>query len=364
MICKLKDISLNNRGYYGIKAPAVNYDKNKYTYLRITDINDDGSLNKKSLMSVDDSNASNYILQKNDIVFARTGASTGRNYFYDGEIEKLVYAGFLIKFSINDKLVNPRYVKYYCLSKKYTDWILSAITGSTRPNINASQLSEMPIYLPDRDTQNKIVKILDSINNKIKLNNTINDNLYEIGLNIYAKDSINTKTKKKLKCFFDVITGKKDANASCENGLYPFFTCSNKISKINDYSFDDSAILLAGNGDFNIKVYIGKFDAYQRTYVLIPYDTKNLGYLYFAMLTELQNLTIDSRGSVIKFITKGMIENFQIPFIDDANTNTILNILVEKILANSQENQILEQLQDTLLSKLINGQINLENIEI
>ena len=62
-IVKLKDISINNRGYYGIGASAVEYDVDKYTYLRITDINDDGSLNKNDLMSIDDKKANQYLLQ-------------------------------------------------------------------------------------------------------------------------------------------------------------------------------------------------------------------------------------------------------------------------------------------------------------
>ena len=177
---KLKDISINNRGYYGIGAPAVAYDDNKYTYLRITDINDDGTLNIRELMSVDDKNAKDFLLKKNDIVFARTGTSTGRNYFYDEEIDNMVFAGFLIKFSLNEEKVNPKFIKYYCISKKYRNWIASSLTGSTRPNINEKQLAEMPITIPNRDYQNKVVKILDSITQKIRLNNQINDNLLNV----------------------------------------------------------------------------------------------------------------------------------------------------------------------------------------
>ena len=66
------------KGNYGIATPAIPFNPSKHTYLRITDINDDGTLNKQGLMSVDDENASNYILKENDIVFARTGNSTGR----------------------------------------------------------------------------------------------------------------------------------------------------------------------------------------------------------------------------------------------------------------------------------------------
>ena len=71
--------------------------------------------------------------------------------------------------------------------------------------------------------------------------------------------------------FLPVITGKKNANVSSDKGLYPFFSCSQDYAWTDEYSFDGSAILVAGNGDFNVKFYCGKFEAYQRTYVLIPY---------------------------------------------------------------------------------------------
>ena len=104
-------------------------------------------------MSVDDENASNYILKENDIVFARTGNSTGRSYFYDGADGKLVYAGFLIKFSIDKKKVNPRILKYYTHSKPYFNWVRSFDTGGTRGNINAKTYGTMPITLPSRESR-------------------------------------------------------------------------------------------------------------------------------------------------------------------------------------------------------------------
>ena len=133
---KLGELSIG-KGSYGIGASAVPYNPLLHTYLRITDINDDGTLNKNGLMSLDDENADEYILQPNDIVFARTGNSTGRSYFYDGSDGKLVYAGFLIKFSLDSKKVNPRILKYYTHSKPYFDWVRSFDTGGTRGNINA-----------------------------------------------------------------------------------------------------------------------------------------------------------------------------------------------------------------------------------
>ena len=173
----LGDVSKNGRGYYGIGASAVPFSDTLHTYLRITDINDDGTLNMADLKSVDDENADNYLLEPNDIVFARTGASTGRNYFYDGAAGKLVYAGFLIKFSIDPDKINPKYVKYYCLSQAYKDWISAFNTGSTRGNINAQTLASMPIPLIPRVQQDRMVSILESFSEKISLNKKINNNL-------------------------------------------------------------------------------------------------------------------------------------------------------------------------------------------
>ncbi len=173
----LSELSLDGKGTYGIAASAVPYSNDLYTYLRITDINDNGNLNKDSLKSVDDKKADNYVLKKNDIVFARTGASTGRNYFYDELDGTLVYAGFLIKFTLDPQKINPKFVKYYCQSKYYKEWVYSFNAGSTRGNINAKTFGTLPIPVFSREYQNKVVSILDSIDLKMKNNMEINNNL-------------------------------------------------------------------------------------------------------------------------------------------------------------------------------------------
>ena len=181
----LGELSINGKGSYGIGAPAVDFSKNKYMYLRITDINDDGTLSTSDRKSVDDPEAHKYVLHKNDIVFARTGNSTGRAYFYDERDGELVYAGFLIKFSLDPTKVNPKVLKYYTHSKPYYDWVKSFDTGATRGNINAQTFASMPITLPDKETQDRIVDILSAIDNKIRLNNRINHNLEQQAQALY-----------------------------------------------------------------------------------------------------------------------------------------------------------------------------------
>ena len=153
----------------------------------------------------------------------------------------------------------------------------------------------------------------------------------------------------------DVITGKEDANFSSSQGKYKFFTCSNDILKCNEYAFDSSAILIAGNGNFNVKHYTGKFNAYQRTYVLIP-KPKYYGLLYLASLYQINSFKSVSVGSIVKFITKGDIENIPIFIPNDENILEKLNHLIILQEKNQSENEELSSLRNWLLPMLMNGQ--------
>lgn len=184
---KLKDLTVNGKGEYGIGAPAVPFTKKLPTYLRITDINEDGTLNYSSMKSVEDSNYTKYVLRENDIVFARTGNSTGKNYYYDIEDGELVYAGFLIKFSIDPNKVVPKYIKYYCMSEQYYGWVRGFSTGSTRGNINAKTYGDLELLLPPSFYQKKAVSILERIEKKIRLNNQIIFNLEELASTLFKR---------------------------------------------------------------------------------------------------------------------------------------------------------------------------------
>ena len=167
--------------------------------------------------------------------------------------------------------------------------------------------------------------------------------------------------------FLPVITGKKNANVSSNQGKYPFFSCSQDYAWTDDYSFDGSAILVAGNGDFNVKFYSGKFEAYQRTYVLIPYEPKYTAWLFYAVQYHLSSITSAARGSVIKFITKGNLEDFE--FVAPKVPLSLpviytLDTINRKIAANREENLRLGTLRDTLLPKLMSGEVDVSDIDL
>jgi type I restriction enzyme S subunit len=116
----------------------------------------------------------------------------------------------------------------------------------------------------------------------------------------------------KLGQLVNITTGKLDANAASENGQYPFFTCAELPLKIDNYEFDEDAILLAGNGSFGVSQYNGKFNAYQRTYVITP----RIGptrYYYWLIKAKIPEITASNRGSTVKYIRKGDIEDVIIP---------------------------------------------------
>jgi type I restriction enzyme S subunit len=151
-------------------------------------------------------------------------------------------------------------------------------------------------------------------------------------------------------------TGKLDSNAAIDNGEYPFFTCSPTTLSIDKYAFDTEAVLLAGNnanGIFPIKYYQGKFNAYQRTYVITPKGSQKLStkWLYFRIkhvTAELQQMSV---GSATKFLTKKILDAYQIllpPLNVQEYQSDVLWSIQNKIDLNAEINQTLEQMAQAL----------------
>ncbi|ADO80818.1 TPA: restriction endonuclease subunit S [Haemophilus influenzae] len=160
----------------------------------------------------------------------------------------------------------------------------------------------------------------------------------------------------KLKEIVDFKTGRLDSNCAEENGIYPFFTCSPETLRINSYAFDCEAVLLAGNNAnavFPVKYYSGKFNAYQRTYIITPKDKSkiNVKWLYFQIKHVAFELGIRAVGSATKFLTKRILDDYEINLPDLDTQNYIARVLWKlenKIQLNTQINQTLEQIAQVL----------------
>ena len=238
------------------------------------------------------------------------------------------------------------------------------MTGTSgRQRVQTNEIINYNFSLPPLPEQKAIAEVLSSLDDKIDLLQKQNQTLENIAQTLFRKYFIQNKKKDweemKLGQFFPIVTGKKNANHSTTNGKYPFFTCSQNTLKSPNYSFNGKAILLTGNGDFNVKRYEGKFEAYQRTYVLIPYKEKYFGFLFTLIKSFLTQITGGAQGSVIRFITQGMIADFKFLFPKtniDKKLEQINNIYT-KVDSNDKQIQTLEKLRNSLLPKLISGKI-------
>lgn len=155
--------------------------------------------------------------------------------------------------------------------------------------------------------------------------------------------------KVKLGTLVNIKTGKLDANASSQDGEYPFFTCSVQPLKISSYSYDCECVLVAGNGDLNVKYYNGKFDAYQRTYIIESIDKNELyvKYLYYFMSKYIDVLRAKSIGGVIKYIKLGDLTEAKIPVPPLEEQERIVSILErahDAICKREESKRLLDEL--------------------
>ena len=159
--------------------------------------------------------------------------------------------------------------------------------------------------------------------------------------------------KVKLGQLVSIQTGKLDANEAVPGGKYPFFTTAKEISCINEYAYDDEVVLVAGNGDLNVKYYKGKFNAYQRTYILTSNSNVRMKYLYYFLDKYIEVLRYQSIGGVIKYIKLNNLSDAQIPMRSTIEQDKIIRIL-EKL-----DNEIIirnKQLSE--LSNLVKSRFN------
>ena len=148
----------------------------------------------------------------------------------------------------------------------------------------------------------------------------------------------------KLKDLSLIKTGKLDSNEAVSGGTYPFFTCDPNTLRINNWAYDTEAVLLAGNnasGNYTAKYYNGKFNAYQRVYIIETADRSRLNtrYLCYAMNQQLQLLKTMSSGSTTKFLTLGMLHGLDIPLPAIADQDKIVSVLsvYDDLIENNQK---------------------------
>lgn len=319
-------------------------------------------------------------IKKGDVFITRTSETMdelGMSSVALKDYPNATYNGFTKRLRPLTDEVIPEYIGYYLRSPKFRGKFMAFSTMTTRASLANDDLLSMEVDIPEKAIQQRIATILsryDSLignyQKQIKLLEESAQRLYkEWFIDLRFPGHENTKIvngvpegweKKKVGDVTPIKTGKKDANFGTNDGPFPFFTCAQEPIKAPSYSFDTNAVILAGNGDFNVKLYRGKFEAYQRTYVLEPINDKMLYLLYFCIAENMKRLAIEASGSTIKFLTKGMIENL---VINEPSTIVLdsFNQIIEPI--RTQKEKLISQIhhlteaRDRLLPKLMSGEI-------
>ena len=276
---------------------------------------------------------------------------------------------------INHVIADYEYV-YYALCTLY-DRLVALKNGGAQPNLNAKKIKAIEIPFPDLETQRTIASVLGAYDNLIENNQKQIKLLEEAAQRLYKEWFVDLRfpgyedtpivdgvpegwEKVGLASIAPIVTGKKDANFGTPDGKYLFFTCAQEPIRAPSYSFDCNAVILAGNGDFNVKLYRGQFEAYQRTYVFSPNETKHLYLLYHAVRESMRQLFQSASGSTIKFLTKHMLEDITV-FVPDKDTlNAFKNVcdaIQKKIECLKAQIMYSQESRDRLLPKLMSGEI-------
>ena len=365
---KLKDlIESNNTGLDAIKrAPIVDYDTG-VRCLRIGDISNNRPFNEWGYTEVEDNNYNKFQLKTGDIIVARTGATIGVNKYIDKDY-KSVYNNGLIRIRVK-KENNPKYVYYLLQSTNYKNFIKTISMGtSTQPNMQMNDLLNLKVPDFDKSKQDKIVEILGKIDDKIELNNEINNNLHELEKNLYKeyfKDLSDDNTKK-LGELCNIKYGKGLPTTKIEKEGYPVYGGNGIIGYYHEFIYDNSQVLISCRGAASGNVIVSKPKSFVTNnslilecdrkyhYYLKQYSLDNYYYEYTTGSAQPQ-ITIDNiKDIVLSIPSDELLESF----------NKQMENLELKYFSNLEEISKLEQLRDTLLPKLMNGEIDLDSIEI
>lgn len=315
-------------------------------------------------------------IQEGDILYSRRG-DVGRCAFTSEREKGWLCGTGCLKVRIDKEKAEPKFVFYQLQKAETIGWVVNHAVGSTMLNLNTSILSAVPVDVPEIEIQRKIVSILVAYDELIENNRKQIKLLEEAAQRLYKEWFVNLRfpgyedvkvvdgvpegwRKANLPEISPIVTGKKDANFGTTDGKYLFFTCAQEPIKAPSFSFDCDAVILAGNGDFNVKLYRGQFEVYQRTYVFSPYNSEYLYLLYYAVKENVRQLFQGASGSTIKFLTKRMLEEILV-FVPDKKILELFNqnceMFQKKIEALKAQISLAQEARDRLLPKLMSGEI-------
>ena len=297
----------------------------------------------------------------------------------------------------NSALVDSKYLNAYMHSNIVHKYFENNASGSgQRYTLSYNALLNIPVLLPDLESQKEMGQIFSNIDRKIALNRQINDNLEAMAKQLYDYWFVqfdfpdengrpykssggmmvwNEKLKReipqgwndcKIKDFMRIFTGKKDVSKAVP-GNYKFFSCAPEPISSNEYIYDGYAVLVSGNGSYTGRVgfYKGKFDLYQRTYAcVLDKDEHNISFFYYTLRYLFQPIYSGGKhGSSIPYIVLGDLADFRFAFNETICTKFVdaAKPMFDEQLLRQKEIEALTKQRDELLPLLMNGQVSVNS---
>ena len=271
------------------------------------------------------------IIHTNDFAYNPARINVGSIAMYTGEKPCMIsslYVCFKTTKEVNNEwlmqlLKTPKMNYYYNVNGE----------GGVRVYLFYPNFARIRMSIPKIEEQKKIAKLLNLIDERIATQNKIIDKLQSLIKGIAQhciRVLINGWEYVRLGDICKITTGKLDANAQVENGQYPFFTCAERPFNIDSYAFDTEALLISGNGANlgYINYYKGKFNAYQRTYVLDHFSV-NIQYVKWALKVLLpQRIAIEKSSSNTPYIVLSTLADLKIPIPNNSKQNHIADLMM------------------------------------
>ena len=295
---KLIDVVLSS-GQYGSNTSATDYQEGKPRYIRITDINDDGSLNDdiKTAEVIEDK----YRLIPGDIVFARTGATVGKTYMH--ETGNAIYAGYLIKYQMNESKMKPAFMKAFTHSKTYYNWVANSQKVGAQPNISAAQYDNMPVLVPQIEKQEEFLAIYH------QADKSGFDGLKSQFIEMFKGDFPKLSWEECL----TIINGKKYDDDYQESGTYPICGSGGIMGYGERMLCPKDTVILGRKGNINSPIYMETDYWIVDTAFCLDVDRTKLHPKYFYFWCKLFDFTRYNKQGVLPSLTKNDLLKIEMP---------------------------------------------------
>lgn len=351
-------------------------------FLRITDIqNDFINWNEVPYCKISEKDLIKYQVEIGDIVVARTGNSTGATSMIKNQINA-VYASYLIRYRLNKKIAVPGFIDFVLRSNSWKNYVDAIKGGSAQPGANAKQFAAFEINVPPLQEQKAIASILSALDDKIELNLEMNKTLEKMAMALYKHwfvdfgpfqegEFVDTELGeipkgwevKQLEDLLEIKYGKD--HKKLKEGNIPVYGSGGIMRYVDTFLYDQESILIPRKGTLSNLFYLSEPFWSVDTMFYSKFRKQNFGKYIFYFLKSLDLASMDV-GSAVPSLTTELLKRIKIlvPSIQEVEKfNEIVSGYFEVMESNKDENQTLTQLRDTLLPKLISGEVRVKDIE-